>query len=102
MTNNNTTIEKDVTEKPFANTNIRSYVPITLDLEYLNYESWRDLFEAYYISFGFNHHLTNSPPTKPSTDWSKLESLIKICLYGTIKKYLIQMIFKKGMTVYNI
>lgn len=35
MTDKNTTTNKDAKEKPIASTNIRSYVPITHDLEEL-------------------------------------------------------------------
>lgn len=64
----NDTIDKDATEKPFANTNIRSYVPITLDLEELNFNPWKDLFKACCITFGVHHYLTDPAPTNPSAD----------------------------------
>lgn len=86
-------------EKPYDITNIKAFVPLTLDLDELNYDSWRELFETHCISFGVLGHVDGTSRPKSDTDleWNKLDSLVKLWIYRTISKPLLQMILKKGV-----
>jgi len=96
--NTTTSTESD---KPFGITYIGAYVPLVLDLEELNYDTWRELFETHCLTFGVLSHLTTIP-AEQSDSWKKLDSLVKLWLYGTISKPLIQMILKKGLTAHDV
>ncbi|CAH1428415.1 unnamed protein product [Lactuca virosa] len=93
---------KDSNDKPFSFTNICTYVPITLDLEELNYDIWRELFQACCVGFGVNTHLKDASPTIPYEEWLKLDSLVKLWIFGSIHKSLVQMVVKLGMTTHDL
>lgn len=91
-------------EKPFGVTNIKSSMPIVLDLEELNYTSWRRLFETHCESFDVDGHLNGKSLPKNPKDlaWKKLDSLIKMWIYSTIKPNILNMIIKKGDTAQTV
>lgn len=56
--------------KAFGVRNIKSYVPLILDFDELNYDSWRELFETPCIKFEVIGHLDGTsvkPDGKRST-----------------------------------
>ncbi|GJX25154.1 hypothetical protein Tco_0231450, partial [Tanacetum coccineum] len=79
-------------EKPYVITNIKTYIPLTLDLDELNYDSWRELFTLHYKSFGALHFLerTSSSPSQSNEEWGKIDSLVKLWIFRTISKPLLQ------------
>ncbi|XP_071688402.1 uncharacterized protein [Rutidosis leptorrhynchoides] len=83
--------------KNFGVANIRTYVPLNLVLEELNYDSWRELFETHCMSFDLIWHLNGSSVASGPDDktWKKTESLIKLWIYGTLSKPLLQTIMKR-------
>jgi len=44
-------------EKAYRRTNIKAFIPLAVDLEELNYDSWRELFETQCITFGVLGHV---------------------------------------------
>ncbi|GKF10804.1 hybrid signal transduction histidine kinase M, partial [Tanacetum coccineum] len=67
-------------EKPFGITNIKTYIPLVLDLNELNYDS-------------------NDRATK---EWGKLDSLVKLWIFGTISKSLLQRVLKKNVSAHDV
>nr|GEU97861.1 hypothetical protein [Tanacetum cinerariifolium] len=66
-------------EKPFGVTNIKSYVPLVLDLDQLNYNAWCELFTSHCHSFGVHGILDGTFVCiiDNATEWKKLDSLVK-------------------------
>ncbi|GJS64938.1 ribonuclease H-like domain-containing protein [Tanacetum coccineum] len=85
-------------EKPYGITNIKTYIPLTLDLDELNYDSWSELFTLHCKSFGVLHFLeeTSSSSNQTNEEWGKLDSLVKLWIFGTISKPLLQRVLKKN------
>uniref|UniRef100_A0A1J3GL97 Uncharacterized protein n=1 Tax=Noccaea caerulescens TaxID=107243 RepID=A0A1J3GL97_NOCCA len=55
-------------EHVFEISQIKVYVPITLDMTNLNYDTWRELFETHCLTFGVLSHLDGSSlPSLPPT-----------------------------------
>ncbi|KAL7614674.1 hypothetical protein Lser_V15G06423 [Lactuca serriola] len=92
----------DATDKPFGITNIRNYVPITLDFEELNYDTWCELFTARCISFGVKHHISKPASQVMTSKWELIDNLVKLWIFGTIRKSLLQMVLKPRMTSYDL
>lgn len=90
--------------RSFGVTNIKSHVPLILDFEHMNYDSWCELFETNCISFEVIGHLdgTSVKPAKNDQPWKNLDSLVKMWIYATIKPDLLQMVMKKGDTARQI
>ncbi|KAL4592836.1 hypothetical protein LXL04_005842 [Taraxacum kok-saghyz] len=99
---NENTNNTPTTEKPFGITNIRTYVPITLDLDAMNYDAWRTLFQAFLISFGLRDHVTAPPPDPKTPQWEKHDSLLTLWLYGTLAPSLLTTILKPGATACEV
>ncbi|KAJ9539439.1 hypothetical protein OSB04_032172 [Centaurea solstitialis] len=93
-----------INQKLYGITNIKAYVPLTLDLNELNYDAWRELFKTHCTGFGVAGHLDGSlnPTDNNDTEWHKLDSLVKMWIYGTITQSLLTMILKKGATAQSV
>ncbi|PWA85264.1 hypothetical protein CTI12_AA151680 [Artemisia annua] len=91
-------------EKPFGITNIKTYIPLVLDLNELNYDSWSELFTLYCNSFGVLNIIegTSSSDDRATEEWSKLDSLVKLWIFGTISKPLLQRVLKKKVTAHDV
>ena len=96
-----------ISDKPSSTINIKHVVPLVLDLDRMNYDIWRELFELHCIGYGVANHL--EPPSEIQTasssdisEYNRLDSIVKSWLYGTISTSLLQMIFKKKATAYEV
>ncbi|XP_023743203.1 uncharacterized protein LOC111891392 [Lactuca sativa] len=106
-----------LSEKPSSTINIKHVVPFVLDLDQMNYDIWRELFEIHCIGYGVDDHLKPQPQS-PSADkekdkataesaealtrWLCTDSIVKSWLYGTLSILLLNMIFKKQATVFEV
>nr|KAJ0221701.1 hypothetical protein LSAT_V11C200051950 [Lactuca sativa] len=90
--------------KPFTCINIKSYVPLILDLNELNYDAWRELFLTHCRAYGVHGFLddTHKPKDATDTDWDNLDNLVKSWLYGTMTQSLLTMILKPKSTANSI
>lgn len=102
MTDKNTPTAANM--KPYAITNIKAYVPLTLDLNQLNYDSWRELFQTHSTGFSVLGHLngTSKPTGDDDTEWQTLDSLVKMWIYGTLTQSLLNMVTKPGSTAHSL
>lgn len=71
---------------PFSITN---KVPVKLDLEKHNYNSWCSFFKIHLGSLGLKSHIENKPSTDasssaPDPEWCKLDDLIKMWILGSL------------------
>ncbi|XP_019099686.1 PREDICTED: uncharacterized protein LOC109132508 [Camelina sativa] len=91
-------------DKPFGISQIRAYIPIVLDMDKLNYDTWRELFETHCFTFGVSGHLDGSSP-QPSTDpasWKEHDGLVKMWIYGTISESILDTVLKTKCTARDL
>ncbi|XP_023735032.1 uncharacterized protein LOC111882890 [Lactuca sativa] len=105
MTGDNNSSTKP-THKAYNITNIKTYVPLILDLSTRNYDLWSDLFKAYCIAYGVADHIddTHDPANTPPTDqeWKELNNLVKLWLFGSISQKLITSAYSLNATARRI
>ena len=91
-------------DKPYGISQIKAYIPITLDMSKLNYDKWRELFETHCVSFGVVQHLDGSSTPTPKTEkeWKERDGLVKMWIYGTISDSIIDTILKKNATARDL
>ncbi|KAL4561753.1 hypothetical protein LXL04_033927 [Taraxacum kok-saghyz] len=91
-------------QKPFGITNIKALVPITLDLNQLNYDAWRELFTTHCRGFGVLGHLTGAskPKSDDDEDWHALDSVVKAWIYATLTPSLLNNILQTGSTSHMV
>lgn len=90
-------------DKPSSTINIKHVVPLVLDLDRMNYDIWRELFETHCLGFGVAHHL--QPPKAKEiddTEWIRVDSIVKSWLYSTLAQPLLHMILKKKAIAHSI
>ena len=67
--------------KVFCVTNIKAFVPLILDQDRMNYDSWRELFVTHCEAYDAIDHIDASydDPTPKPTDpnWKKVDSVVK-------------------------
>ncbi|GJT73409.1 ribonuclease H-like domain-containing protein [Tanacetum coccineum] len=91
-------------EKAFGVSNIKTHVPLVLDLDQLNYDAWCELFTTHCYSFGMLGFLdgTTVNTNNDANDRKKLDSLLKVWIYGTISTSLLQTVLKKNVTAKDV
>nr|GEY14640.1 hybrid signal transduction histidine kinase M [Tanacetum cinerariifolium] len=70
-------------EKPFGVSNIKSHVPLVLDLDQLSYDAWCEFFTSHCHSFGVHGLLDGTfvSTSDNAAEWKKLDSLVKVWIY---------------------
>lgn len=91
------------THKVYGITNIKTYVPLILDLPTINYEPWSALFKAHCIAYEVLDHIddTYDPPNQPPMDskWLELDSMVTLWLFGSISKSSSHFLTQKNPTL---
>ncbi|XP_024011285.1 uncharacterized protein LOC112086548 [Eutrema salsugineum] len=87
-------------DKPFGISQIRAYIPLILDLNKLNYDTWRELFETHCLTFGVSGHLDGTASLTPDTEkqWKERDGLVKMWIYGTISESILDTVLKTKCT----
>lgn len=88
------------TDRIYGVTNIRSHIPVTLDLEESHYDAWRELFLTHCLTFDVIGHVdgTSLPADDNDLTWRKRDGVVKLWLYGTLSQKLFQGSFVTGST----
>ncbi|XP_019087339.1 PREDICTED: uncharacterized protein LOC109127243 [Camelina sativa] len=83
-------------KKSFSISQIKAYIPITLDMTKLNYQAWRELFETHCTCFGVLGHLDGTSSSTPETarTWKEHDGLVKMWIYGTIFESILDTVLK--------
>ncbi|CAA7028520.1 unnamed protein product [Microthlaspi erraticum] len=91
-------------DKPFGISQIKAYVPITLDMTKLNYDMWRELFETHCNSFGVLGHIDGSsaPTAETEKSWKEHNDLVKMWIYGTISDSILETVLKPKCTANSL
>ncbi|XP_021749722.1 uncharacterized protein LOC110715450 [Chenopodium quinoa] len=89
----------------FTVSNIKSNIPITLELDNAAYSTWAELFKIHARSHKVLNHIIvpKKKVAAPSTDeekelWSTLDALVLGWIYSTISKDLLQTIIEPDST----
>ncbi|XP_020865849.1 uncharacterized protein LOC110224253 [Arabidopsis lyrata subsp. lyrata] len=91
-------------DKPFSISQIKAYVPITLDMTKLNYDTWRELFETHCSSFGVLGHIDGTSSSTPETEksWKEHNDLVKMWIYGTITESILETVLKPKCSAHDL
>ncbi|XP_010431181.1 PREDICTED: uncharacterized protein LOC104715477 [Camelina sativa] len=92
------------TERVFGVTNIKSHMPLILDMDDHNYDAWRELFLSHCLTFDVLGHVDGSstPATADDQPWLKRDGLVKLWIYGTLAQPLFKSTFKTGDLLSNL
>ncbi|XP_010474174.1 PREDICTED: uncharacterized protein LOC104753651 [Camelina sativa] len=87
-------------ERAFGVTNIKSHIPLILDMDDHNYDAWRELFLTHCLTFDVLGHVdgTSTPANANDQTWLKRDGLVKLWIYGTLAPLLFKSSFKTGGT----
>lgn len=69
-----------------------------LDLNQLDYNACRVLFETHFKAYGVFNHLDDTSNLKEAIDaeWGNIESLVAMWIYGSLTHRLLIMVLKNG------
>ncbi|XP_021986807.1 uncharacterized protein LOC110883325 [Helianthus annuus] len=101
--------------------NIKSLIPITLEMETGQYASWSELFKIQCRAFLVIDHLSPKPtessasssqtgdkdgkdkstPPPPESSWDRLDAIVLQWIYSTISNDLLHTILKPNTTAYE-
>lgn len=68
---------------PFGVTSLTNNMPVKLNLEKMNYNSWSSFFKIHLGSIGLKHHIESNTVSSSDKDWSRLNDLVKVWILGT-------------------
>lgn len=91
-------------ERCFGVTNIKTHIPLILDLEDHNYDAWRELFQTHCMTFDVSGHIDGTllPTGAADTAWYKRDGLVKLWIYDTLAQPLFRSSFKTGGSARDI
>lgn len=91
-------------ESAFGVTNIKSHIPLILDLDDHNYDAWRELFMTHCLTFDVLGHLDGTllPAHANDAAWHKRDGLVKLWIYGTLAPPLFRSSFETGGTARDV
>lgn len=91
------------TDNIYGIQNIKSYVPLLLDLNRLNYESWKELFKTHCIGYKvFNHLDGSSTNTTKDPKQDTIVNIVRQWLYRTLTQLVLQSNIKLSATVADV
>ncbi|XP_074374436.1 uncharacterized protein LOC141714839 [Apium graveolens] len=87
--------------------NIKNLVPLTLDLQKVQYHTWEELFQVVVRAHNVLDHIDDpktSPPNSEvsSAKWKQLDVVVLSWIYGTISEDLLLTIIKPGSTAREV
>ncbi|CAD6256837.1 unnamed protein product [Miscanthus lutarioriparius] len=84
--------------------NIKSHIPVELDLADSNYAEWRCFFDAFIGKFGLRSHLSSPPTPKNRRDreWVMRDQCILSWLYNSVSKDVRALVRVPCSTAYTI
>ena len=87
-------------EKIYGVSNIKSHIPVILDIDENNYDAWRELFLTHCLLFDVLGHIDGTllPANAGDINWQKRDGIVKIWLYGTLTPKQFQGSFVSGST----
>lgn len=82
--------------KPYSITDIKTFVPLILDLNQLNYNDRRVLFETHWKACGVVGHHDGTSILKDNNDkeWDNLDYFVYIWIYDTLTQSIPTMVLK--------
>ena len=91
-------------DQAFGVTNIKTHIPIILDLDDHNYDAWRELFHTHCLAFDVLGNIddTSVPTGVDDAMGHKRDGLAKLWIYGTLAEKLFRSSFKTGSTARDI
>lgn len=91
-------------DRIYGVTNIKSHIPVVLDLDEGNYDAWRELFLTHCLCFDVLGYIdgTTLPTDANDAAWKKRDGIVKLWLYGTLSPKLFQACFITGPTSRDI
>lgn len=81
--------------------NIKSFIPIVLDLQVPNYSQWCHLFLVHLGRYSLRRHVDGSEPAHDDPAWVQEDFIVLQWLYTTISAELFQMVMQPNSTAYG-
>lgn len=78
--------------------NIRTLVPVVLDLGSPNYNKWRGRFLITLGKYSLTAHVLSDATRRDSADWCRMDCVVLEWLYGTITPELCEIVMEHGAT----
>lgn len=91
-------------EMSFGISSMENHVPLVLDLDQLNYDAWCKLLTSLCESFGLLGYLDGTVENTGvnELEWRRLDSLVKMWIYGTLSHSLLQMVLKNNVSATEV
>ncbi|KAK1683599.1 hypothetical protein QYE76_044447 [Lolium multiflorum] len=81
--------------------NIKSLIPVTLDLKASNFTKWRNFLQIAVTQYTLAHHLSTATPPVDE-EWQRMDSTVMRWLYGSITPDIADMVMAAGSTAFAV
>jgi hypothetical protein len=88
---------------PYASVNVKTHVPIELDLRLPKYNKWNAFFTAMCVKFGLLRHIDGtiaSHPTNPT--WNQPDACVRSWMYGSISERVLDLAMAPDQTAHAL
>jgi hypothetical protein len=83
--------------------NVKTHMPVVLDLGKSNYGKWRMLVTVLLGKYELsNHVLVETPEDNPTTEWNREDFIVRSWLYGSISEEILDIIMAENQTAHDV
>ena len=82
--------------------NIRSLVPVVLDIAAGNYTRWSEQFLLVLGKFSLQDHVLLDNPLATYPDWARMDCVVRSWIYGTISNDLVETVMMPDASACSI
>ena len=82
--------------------NIRSLIPVVLDVAIGNYTRWHEQFLLTVGKFTLQVHVLLDDPPVPYPDWTRMDCVVRSWIYGTISNDLVETVMMPDASACSI
>ncbi|XP_066163983.1 uncharacterized protein [Oryza sativa Japonica Group] len=88
---------------PYATVNVKTHVPITLELKNPNFNKWKTFFTSMCGKFGLLPHIDGTAPSRPDDSaWAQADCCVRGLLFGFISDSILNIVMEPDQTARDL
>lgn len=88
---------------PYATVNVKTHIPITLELKHPNFNRWKSFFTSMCGKSGLLAHIDGTAPARPEDPaWEQADCCVRGCLFGSVSDAILDVAMEPDQTARDL
>nr|AAN34944.1 Putative retroelement [Oryza sativa Japonica Group] len=88
---------------PYATVNVKTHIPITLELKHPNFNKWKTFFTSMCGKFGLLPHIDGTAPPRPDdSTWAQADCCVQGWLFGSVSDAILDVVMETDQTARDL